>query len=75
MRGSLGELISIDKTCTPSPGSLRNPTSPRKRGEVQETPVNPSLILFAKMAALAAAVSRGLAAGVVISAVWSASVA
>jgi hypothetical protein len=33
-------------------------------------PVNPSLILLAKMAAAAAAVSRGLAADVVISRVF-----
>ena len=37
--------------------------------DVNDHLVNPSLILFAKMAASAAAVSRGLAAGVVISAV------
>ena len=51
----------------PSPGLLRNPTSPRKeRGEVKK-PVNASLILFVKMAALAAAISRDFAADVVIS--------
>jgi hypothetical protein len=42
------------------------PLTPLVRGEVKETSVNASLILFAKMGAFAAAISRGLAADVVI---------
>jgi hypothetical protein len=44
-------------------------TSPRKEQEEVISGVNTSLILFAKMAVFADAVSRGLAAGVVIWAV------
>ena len=71
---STESVVSAVPRPSPAARSARRPLPAKERGEVR-APVNPSLILFVKMAARAVAVSRGGMADVVISAVFPASVA